>query len=317
MKKAKNQTLAETDVKVAENKQNSHETVSSDKLRLKDGADGELGFRKVLYGYDPEEVSFYIEELSKTYNAATRNYENRLSSLKEELQISNRERDSYSEKYRKNRAELDAVMQGKPVQNIEKNTDADEEYAAVITALKEKLEQARAENNRLKEKYAVLERENEQLPVLTQKYDSLFADYKDVSAQLEASKSENAGYETELKIAKQGLEEKTLELIELSAQADDDKKKSAELEVKNGILVRQIEENESEILRLKEMNKNQAYEYADKVGELESEYTRSKLVLQRELKLQDYYISQAELTLSELTKQMEQIKQSFSETRSE
>ncbi len=323
MKKVKNQTLEETEVKAAENRQNakaaknSSEKAPSDKIRSKDAADGEFGFKKVLYGYDPEEVASYISELNKTYVAATRNYESRLSSIKEELQISNRERDSYSEKYKAVKAELENAKQGIPEQVIIEDTGASEEYDRVIAVLKEKLEQLQAENSALSEKMAVFERENSQIPVLVQKYDSLFADYKDITAQLEASKSDNAKYETELQIAKQGLEEKTLEFIELSAQADEDKKKTAEFEVKNGILVRQIEENESEILRLKELNKNQAYEYADKVGQLESEHTRSKLALQRELKLQDYYISQAELTLSELTKQMEQIKQSFSESRAE
>lgn len=323
MKKAKNQTSGETDIKIGDGMQNGKfpktgsETASSDKLRIKDGTDGELSFRRVLYGYDPEEVNSYIEELNKTFNAANRNYENRLSSLKEELRISNRERDSYSEKYRKNKSELDAALQGITVQTKEETADVGEEYDAVIAALKEKLNQVQAENAQLKEKYAVIERENEQIPLLSQKYDSLFGEYKEATAQFEAAKSDNMRYETELQLAKQRLEEKTFEFSELSAQAEEDKKKTAEFEVKNGILLRQIEENESEILRLKETNKKQAYEYADKVGHLESEHTRSKLVFQRELKLQDYYINQAELTLSELTKQLEQIKQSFSETRSE
>lgn len=320
MKKAKNQTLAETEVKAAENAKavkNSHEKAPSDKIRSKDTPDGELGFKKVLYGYDPEEVASYIDELNKTYTAATRNYESRLSSIKEELRISNRERDSYSEKYKNSKAELENAKQVVPEKVIIDDNGSNEEYDRTIAVLKEKLEQIQAENGALKEKLAVLERENSQIPALAQKCDSLFADYKDATAQLEAAKSDNVKYETELQIAKQGLEEKTFEFIELSAQADEDKKKAAEFEIKNGILARQIEENESEILRLKEMNKNQAYEYADKVGQLESEHTRSKLALQRELKLQDYYISQAEQTLSELTKQMEQIKQSFSESRSE
>lgn len=323
MKKNKNHASEEPEVRTAENKQNGKNTKNipeitpADKLRLKDGADGELTFKKVLYGYDPEEVNSYIEELNKTYNAANRNYENRLSSLKEELQLSNRERDSYSEKYRKNKVELDAATEGIPLHSRAADKGISEKYEAEIASLKEKLEQMQAENNKLREEYAVIERENEQISLLTQKYDSLFSDYKDVSSQLEAAKSEKSRCETELNIAKQSLEERTLEFIEISAQADDDKKKSAELEVKNEVLLRQIEENENEILHLKEMNKTKAYEYADKVGQLESEYTRSKIVLQRELKLQDYYISQTELTLSELTKQIEQIKQSFSESRAE
>ncbi len=323
MKKTKNQTLENTEVKTAEkaknNKPENHiaEKDPSDKLRSKESADSEFAFRKVLYGYDPDEVNSYIEELNKTYIAATRNYESRLSSLKEELRISNRERDSYSEKIKNSKPKAETIPQVVPEKADKTDRAEIEAYIAEIAALKEKLDVARAENLQTAEKMAVLERENAKISVLEQKCDTLFSDYMEATSQLETARAENAKYETELQIAKQGLEEKTLEFIELSACADDDKKKVAELEVKNGILIKQAEENEGEILRLKETNKAQAYEYADKVGQLESEHTRTKLALQRELKLQDYYVNQAEQTLSELTKQIEQIKQSFSESRAE
>lgn len=320
MKKAKNQTLEKTEVKTAEKEKinrsenNIAEKDPSDKLRSKEGGDGNFGFKKVLYGYDPDEVNSYIEELNKTYTAATRNYESRLSSIKEELRISNRERDSYSEKYRNSKPKHEETIVKTPEKTDKTEIEA---YVSEIAGLKEKLEKAQAENLQLTEKAAVLERENSKISALEKKCDLLFADYKEATAQLETAKSEKAKCETELQAARQGLEEKTLEFIGLSARADDDKKKAAELEVKNGILGKQTEENEAEILRLKEINKAQAYEYADKVGQLESEHTKTKLTLQRELKLQDYYINQAEFTLSELAKQLEQIKESFSESRAE
>ena len=323
MKKVKNQTLEKNEVKTAEREKNILpengivEKDPSDKLRSKEDNDGNFGFKKVLYGYDPDEVNSYIEELNKTYAAATRNYESRLSSIKEELRISNRERDSYSEKYRNIKPKHEETQANIP-EKAEKTDRAEiEAYVSEIAVLRGKLEKAQAENLQLTEKAAVLERESSKIPALEKKCDLLFSDYKEATAQLETAKSEKAKCEAELQVAKQGLEEKTLEFIELSARADDDKKRAAELEVKNGILGKQTEENEAEILRLKEINKAQAYEYADKVGQLESEHTKTKLALQRELKLQDYYINQAEFTLSELTKQMEQIKHSFSESRTE
>ena len=46
---------------------------------------------------------------------------------------------------------------------------------------------------------------------------------------------------------------------------------------------RRIEENKEEISRLKDVNKKQAYEYADKINSLESEQAKSKLEMQKEL----------------------------------
>ncbi len=335
MKKAKNLPTEETKVKAAEK-------VPSEKKRAKDTADGELNFKKVLYGFDPEEVGSYIDELSKTYSAAARNHEERLSSIKEELMLTVRERDSYGEKYRKCKAKLDAVLQEKTAVQPEDKTN---EYKEVILKLKERLEAAERENTQLRRaencseggnaealeaKIAKLEKEkrelalnaqqisrkNEELLAAVQKQEGLCSDYSALLEQIEIMKSAVAEKENELKSANEKLKEKETQLTELSALNENFKKNHAELEVKNRVISQQVEEKENEIQRLKEQNKTQAYEYADKVNKLESEHAKSRLALQKELKLHDYYIAQAEITLSELTKQMEQIKQSFGDAKS-
>ena len=52
-------------------------------------------------------------------------------------------------------------------------------------------------------------------------------------------------------------------------------------------------------------------EYAEKINTLENEHARQRLESQKELKVHSYYIEQAQLTLSELQKQMIQIKESL------
>ena len=89
------------------------------------------------------------------------------------------------------------------------------------------------------------------------------------------------------------------------------KKLNAELEIKCSVLEQRSEENEAEIARLKDVNKQQAFEYAEKINTLENEHAKQRLESQKELKVHSYYIEQAQLTLTELQKQMNRIKDSL------
>lgn len=353
MKKAKNDAKAENTAMPEENKQKNkaakgQKNVPSDKIRGNQTEERELLFKKVLYGYDPEEVNSYISELSATYEASARNHEAKLSSMKEELVLSNRERDSYGEKYRECKAKLEGMSEQKPAEIIyREKEDRSAEYEAVIEKLKGRIEQVEFENSQLRQasekndngsktldeyigRIALLEeenrklginadavsRENAELLVISQKYESLFGEYNEIIAKLELSKAESESKSNEIQLIKEELEKKSEELSNISSEKENMKKKSAELEVENGVLKQRLEEKENEILRLRDINKSQAYEYADKINLLESEQAKSRLAMQKELKLHDYYINQAEITLSELSKQMEQIKQSLNDAQS-
>ena len=113
MKKAKNDT-AKVNTKPAENTKKG--------APQKEKSQGELPFKKALYGYDPEEVAAYIEEMSATYDSSMRIHEGKLSSLKEELLLSNRERDSYSEKYRDCKARLDNLLANSAQPKVQDNS---------------------------------------------------------------------------------------------------------------------------------------------------------------------------------------------------
>ena len=58
---------------------------TAEKIRDSEKNDGELTFRKVLYGYDPDEVTAFISELRETHENTARIHESKLSSLKEIL----------------------------------------------------------------------------------------------------------------------------------------------------------------------------------------------------------------------------------------
>lgn len=344
MKKAKKENSADIEMKRAGNGRNEKnaQNIPSEKIRGKDKTDRELPFKKVLYGYDPDEVASYIGELAESYEASSRIHESKLSSIKEELVLSNRERDSYIKKYKDCTEKLNT--QPSPVAETAKD-DKSDEYEAIISNLKEKLEQAESENVQLKQtgsqsngkildeyagKLAALEsenrqlssqlqkteRENAQLLTLSQKHDELLNEFQAISAQLELLKAENEAKKNEILALNEEINRKTDEFNALASENETTRKKSAELEAENGVLSQSLEENKSEIQHLKDINKAQAYEYADKVNALENEHAKTNLAMKKELKLHGYYINQAEATLAELSKQMEQIKQSMNDMQS-
>lgn len=343
MKKAKNETAANKKTDAAAKQEKISVNDPSEKIRSKEAETAGLSFKKVLYGYDPSEVASYIKELTDNNEASARNYELKLSSIKEELAFSNRERDSYGEKYRECKARLNKSPEAVPQKNSQENIAA--EYQKIIDALNDRLEQAEAENEKLRslpvqnsvditeeyeEKIAVLEKENseirakaealqrrnEELLAAEQKYENLLAEHNALVSRYERIRAENEAKEKVISELKAEIAEKSEEIGRLSLANDESKKKLAGLEAENGVLQQCVQENEEEILRLKEANKAQAHEYADKINRLESERAAAGLAMQKEIKLRDYYINQAQSTLSELSEQMEQIRKTFTDTQS-
>ena len=184
MKKAKNQTSVSSETKLAENSKNEKNSqgIPSEKIRSKDKTEKELPFKKVLYGYDPDEVASYINELSESYEASARIHESKISSIKEELVLSNRERDSYIKKYKECAEKFSS--QPAPAQPED---DKSAEYEAIIESLKQKLAAAEAENSRL------LQSDNSSLlNEYSQKSAALEDEICSLSARLQASERENA-----------------------------------------------------------------------------------------------------------------------------
>lgn len=333
MKKTKNEVTVEN-----KQKNKSVQAGKNNPSDKKEKETAEYPFKKVIYGYDPEEVAAYINELNETYESSSRIHESKLSSMKEELVLSNRERDSLNEKYKECKAKLDKSLDGG--QQMPQPHDNSAEYEETIAALHKKLELSERENENLRKaaesknetkaleytnRIAALEKEkaqlaqtnqllqteNSELATVSQKYDGLFESYNSVLSQYELLKSKLLTKEDELKALLSQLEDKSEEIKTLYAENEDVKKLNAELEIRSGVLEKRAEENETEITRLKDVNKQQAFEYAEKINTLENEHARQRLESQKELKVHSYYIEQAQLTLTELQKQMTQIKESL------
>ena len=95
MKRNKNDAVVNKD-KMPENTESlSGSVIPSEKVNTVSNEEKGLPFKKVLYGYNPEEVQSFINELTKSCEASLKLHESKLSAMKEELAFSNRERDIY------------------------------------------------------------------------------------------------------------------------------------------------------------------------------------------------------------------------------
>lgn len=332
MKKIKNEAVNNKDNTQEKKKSVNGKSIPSE-ISQNDITDGkELPFKKILYGFNPDEVHSFIEELTKSYEASLKLHESKLSAMKEELAFSNRERDRYIKKCKEYQSEIDE--KSLPVE------DKADEYKANISRLTEIIKKLKAENDNLRNTQTVspadsseqyiqkisslesinreienelvsVKNENSELSKQIEKYTSVSDEHKAAMQELEEIKARLLSCENELKSKCEEAEEKTAKINALAKDKNDAEKKITELEVKNNVLMQRITESEEEISELRETNKTIVFENAEKINSLENEHAKSKLAVQKELKLYGYYIDRAELTVAELTKQIEQIKQSI------
>ncbi len=332
MKKAKNEAVNNKSKTQDMNEIVNGKTIPSENMQIDIKDEKELPFKKVLYGFNPDEVQSFIEELTKSYEASLKLHESKLSSMKEELAFSNRERDRYIKKCKDYQSEAE-----KKAVPAEDKTD---EHNATIMCLTETIKKLEAENENLRnahpispavpdkqyaERISLLENRNKEienalssaknqnteLTKQIEKYASISDEYKSVFQELEETRAQLSRCENELKNKCEETEEKTAKINALTKEKNDATKEITELEVKNSVLSQRITESEEENSKLREANKTLIFENAEKINELENEHAKNKLAIQKELKLYGYYIDRAELTVTELTKQIEQIKQSI------
>ncbi len=327
MKKNKNEA-----VKTSPRKEEAKDTVKENILPEKADDGKEYPFKKVLYGYSPEEVISFIDEISRTHEASSKLHEDKLSSLKEELVLSNRERDYYSKKCK--------TLQSEGNRESAPPSDEADELKTIISQLKEKIGALENENRNLKDKsdaktdnimdtylkkisdlelrntelsesLAAIQKENSHLLQQAEKYEALADEHKAVLMKYEETKLQLASKEKELDSKRDMLLENSEKINALTGEKEELKIKLSELEIQNNVLTQRVAESEKENAELTEKNKFIVIENAEKLNAIESEFAQSKLTAQKELKLYGYYVERAEITLAELTKQMEEIRQSI------
>lgn len=334
MKKNKNETENKNIKKEAVT-----ETVGKKNIPTEDSRNGndekELIFKKSLYGYNPEEVDAFVEELNRTHEASLKLHESKLSSMKEELALSNRERDYYINKLKEQKsesgsenkadngksaeAEILVLQLKKEVELLksenEKLKNSQPEQQDVPSDIYEqKISELEARNKELEKALVAQKDENANISQQLKKYENLHDEHKAIMLQLENSKVLVASKEKEADMKDEEIREKNNRINLLVSEKEELEIKLSEIEVQNSVLSERAEENEAEILSLIEKNKALVFENAEKLNAIESEYAQKKLSVQKELKLYGYYLDRAELTVNELTKQIAQIRKSMEES---
>ena len=289
------------------------------------------GFKKVMRGFDPEEVLAYINELTRNMQNTAKNYEARMADMKQELALANRERDTLRTRcaeYEKGAAPV--ISETAAAENDDRQalierlqSQLAEERAAALQAgtgaaenLRRAEEQIEALKTQLLERERQLSENNSQIDALTQQYaqlQPLRGEVEDALIRIE-----------EMKAAKQTLaEEKELLLAEASAAAAHLEKTENEnarlktelsrVQVENTLLSEKNEQYKKEIADLKTESKEKAYAYAEKLSAGEDDLRRERVRLEKKLQMQHYHIEQAGAAIAELQKQLEQVRTSFSE----
>ena len=66
---------------------------------------------------------------------------------------------------------------------------------------------------------------------------------------------------------------------------------------------------------MREASDTAAFRNAERISELESEHAQKILAMQKDIKMYTYYVERAELSVAELTKQIDMIKQALANSQ--
>lgn len=308
--------------------------MKNDSENINVSAENNVSFKKVMRGYDPAEVAAYIDEMSRTMQDASKNYEMRMAEMKQELTLVNRERDNLRERCNelesrtaefvpepKPQAEPEKTKRGKSQQaqldslkkQLDEEHEASETTAKSLQAANEQIELLTAQlEDKEKQLTSCIQRADE-LESQSQKQDSFRDKYEEALAKIENLKAAFSSLQ----------EEKDLICVEAEATENHLKKTEEEnsrlktdlgrLNIENSLLQEKNEQYKAELSELKAEAKEKAYAYAEKLSEGEDALRQEKLRLQKKLQMQSYHIEQANTAVEELKKQLEQITLSFGE----
>ena len=303
---------------------------------MKNEIESSVNFKKVMRGFDPEEVIAYIDEMSKTMQEASKNYELRMAEMRQELTLTNRERDTLRrrcEELEKSAAAAPppaVVEEPAPVEKPKRGKS----QQAQIESLQKQLEEAKAANAsaadnvqsfsvqiasltaELQDKEQQLASCYERIDVLEQqsgKQESIRSSYEDALAQIEQIKAEVVAVQEERDLLVTEARVTGTHLSKTEAENANLKTELGRLNVENALLTEKNEQYKKEISDMKAESKEKAYAYAEKLAAEEDALSQEKMKLQKKIQMQGYHIEQANAAVEELRKQLEQIKLSFDE----
>jgi chromosome segregation ATPase len=311
----------------------------------------DLNFRKSVHGYNIEDVKDYVEEQNKNFMSTCQMYDGKIAELRTEVAFLTRERDSLLSKLEEARNENNALKE-----ELEQLKLAGQDEGEEKTAEEPVVGQAEIKRDRLDDDYRILVDEVAQLrrekveaqstiaqlaeiaadyESLSKQRDELEAKYNEQSQELLEKKDELTrllAVERELKVAideaeglkhaceteqkrraeaEKELQEKTELMSKAVTEIEQLRKEISEFEIRQSVLRQQLKKSDEEIAEMREQNKRQAYDYAAKLSDLEAEFNRNKLAMQKQIQVHMYHIKQVDLLMNELQKQFGDAKSSL------
>lgn len=292
-----------------------------------------ITFKKVMRGFDPDEVTEYIDEMNSTMHNNSKNYESRMAEMNQELTLVSRERNSLTQKCTDLETKLRqtiALLKEKTEEAESPDTSKDALIASLQKSLdeereanegmKKELEAAKEEAKALGEQISIIEEELRDCSEKLKSYEnianrqsSLHERYEEALASLETVKSASSALSDE----KERLEADVRDKAEHMAKTDEEntelRTELNRIKIENSLLSEKNEQYKAEISALKSDAKSKEYGFAEKLSAQRAELEKEKITFGKKLQLQLFHIEQADSAIEELKKQLEQIKQSFSE----
>lgn len=295
-----------------------------------------ITFRKVMRGFDPEEVTAYIDEMSRSMQEASKNFELRMAEMKQELTLANRERDTL-------RAKCEELEHNAPLKTLPATEPVPEAPApekpkrgksqqAQIDGLQKQLEEERTLNASQAE---AIQNTNAQISALTSelrdkeeqlagcfekislleeqnnRQNSMKEDYEEALAQIEKIKADSLSFKERIDVLNAESKATEAHLQKTETENSNLKSELGRINIENSLLKEKNEHYKKEIFDMKAEAKEKAYENAEKLAAGEDALQQEKMKLQKQIQLQNYHIEQAGAAVEELKKQLEQIRISF------
>ena len=294
-------------------------------------------FKKVLHGYSIDEVDEYIEG-QNTYHASTCSmYDEKLNEMRSEIMLLNRERESLISKNEILQEEFEQYKL-QVAQNSATVAEEKKEDDIVIekddeTLIKEN-DSLRSQIVALKEENAALLNEKEITLEKLEELENLKLEKEELENEILSLNSNitlNNAKIRELSAKEADLEHLTDEFVSLNKQYNDavEKRNGAEknaaikaeqlaaaeseqnrlrqelsdFEIRYALLRQQLKKSDEDLDELRKAGKQQAYDYANKVSEMQADLAAEKIKLKKQVQFHLFHINQLGSLLDEVKKE--------------
>lgn len=312
-------------------------------------------FKKAFQGYNIADVDEYIDSQNQYHASTCAMYDEKLSELRSEVSLLNRERESLLSKIEVLQAELDKALSGETEKAQEIPLQAEQPKEIIVSGSSGDNSALAAENAGLKSRVAELTYELKEQKIINDELSGRVEELDKSKAEIFGLRNEIAGLnnavseknerisqlegvETELaglrddygkldklyngecekrEKAENALNEKSELLTAGEKEQSRLRKELSDSEIRQTILHQQLKKSYDELDELRETNRAQAYEYADKLSKLQADFAAEKINLKKQLQFHLFHIRQVGELLDEVKKEYDEAEASLKDFEAE